>query len=282
MTYYDEYFSPEHSFTTWTYYGLKTEADTSIDAITYRKLIKSSDSLFIEISTIGGIREDSNRIYLSKSKYTSEEVLLYDFNLNANDTSIVQRLVHINNFSSYPTKVKVDSVNNLNLNGENRKRLFVGYQCIGYPEYNSKDVWVEGIGSLSYGLLNESCRCFTGCYTEAYLTCYFEDDNLIWSNSNFSRCVIDSSGNVNYINEIDPNPDKVLIKPNPITDISIIGYIDGFELAKVYDIMGRHLRTYWFNGHSIEVSRNDFNSGIYSIVIKCKNNRIYSQKLIVK
>lgn len=282
MTYYDEDFTPEHPLPTWTYYGLKTEEDTSIEAIIYRKLIKSSDSLFTEISTIGGIREDSNRVFLSKSKYTSEEVLLYDFSLNANDTVIVHRLVNIRNFSSYPTMVKVDSVSTIVLYGENRKRLFVEYQCIGYPDDVSKDVWVEGIGSLTNGLLNETCHCFTGCYTESYLTCYFEDDNLKWSNSDFNRCVIDSSGMVNSLHEDGLNPEKVLIMPNPVIDISSISYSVGFELAEVYDIMGRHLKTYWFNEHSIEVSRNDYKSGIYSIVIKCKDNRVYSQKLIVK
>jgi len=210
MTLYDEDFTPEHPLPSWTYYGLRTEADTSIDAITYRKLIMSNDSLFSEISTIGGIREDSNRVYLSKSRYTSEEVLLYDFNLDANDTANVHRLLHINNYSSYPIKVKVDSVNTIDLNDEIRKRLFVGYQCIGHPDYDIKDVWVEGIGSLNNGLLNESCQCGTGCYTKSYLTCYFEDDELKWSSSNFSRCVIDSSGIENYIHENGHNPEKVL------------------------------------------------------------------------
>lgn len=282
ITYYDEDVTPEHLLPTWTYYGLKTEADTSIDAITYRKLIMSSDSVFTEISPIGGIREDSNRIYLSKSRYTSEEVLLYDFELNTNDTATVRRLFHINNYSSYPIKVKVDSVNTIDLNGEIRKRLFVEYECIGYPVYNSKDVWVEGIGSLTNGLLNESCQCVTGCYTKSHLTCYFEDDNLKWSNPDFSRCVIDSSGIVNSVHENGYNPATVLIIPNPVTDISRISYSDGFELVTVYDIMGHHLKSYSFNGHSIEVSRDEFNSGIYFVVIKCKDHRVCSQKLIVK
>ncbi len=282
ITYNDEGFTPEHPLPTWTYYGLKTEVDTSINAVTYMKLIISSDSLFSQISTIGGIREESGKIYLSKSKYTSEEVLLYDFSISANDSVIVHRLFQINHFSSYATKVKVDSVNTLDLNGEIRKRLYVGYQCIGYPDYDDKDIWVEGIGSLTNGLLNESCRCITGCYTNSYLTCYFEDDILKWRDSNFSRCVIDSSGIVNTMHENDQNHTKVIIRPNPVIDISSISYSDGFELAEVYDIMGRHLKTYWFNGHSIEVSRNDYKSGIYSIVIRCKDDRVYSQKLIVK
>ena len=69
LTIYDEDFSPEHPNPTWTYYGLKTGADTLIGELSYKKLYKSNDSLFSVVSIIGGIREDSSRIYLSKSRY---------------------------------------------------------------------------------------------------------------------------------------------------------------------------------------------------------------------
>jgi len=282
LTYYDEDFSPEHPFPTWTYYSLKTDADTSINSISYRKLLKSNDSLFSEISIIGGIREELGRIYLSKSRYSPREVLLYDFNLNVSDTTEIYRLLHIDKFSGYYITAIVDSVNSIYLKGDQRKQLFIEYQCIGYPEQKVKDIWIEGIGSVNNGFLNESCMCYIGCYTKSYLTCFFENNILYWTNSDFDRCVIDSSGTVNIINELDQNPLKVSINPNPVIDISRIGYSDDFEFANVYDIMGRHMKTYRFNGHSIEISRSDFKSGLYMLVITCKDNRVFSQKLLVK
>lgn len=282
ITYYDEDFSPDHQNPTWTYYGLKTGADTSIDEILYKKLLQSNDSLFTETSTIGGVREDSNRIYLSRSRYSMEEVLLYDFNLNNDDTVMVYRLIRINNFTGYETIVRVDSVNTIDISGDDRKQLFVEYQCIGYPEYNDKDIWVEGIGSINNGFLNESCMCLTGCYTKSHLTCFYENDLLKWTNSNFNNCVIDSSGIVQSIEENGQHVLSFSINPNPIIDISRISYSEDFEFAKIYDLMGRHVKTYRFNDEYLEISKSDFKSGLYMIVVTLKDKSVYSQKLIVK
>jgi hypothetical protein len=278
ITYYDDDFSPEHPLPTWTYYGLKTDADTTISGIQYKKLIKSYDSLFSEFSTIGGIREDSGRIYLHKW----QEVLLYDFNLNANDTAVVFR--YLRPYQSFvdDVGVMIDSVSTIDINGDSRKQLFVEYHCIGYPEENAKDIWVEGIGSLKNGLLNESCMCYTGCYTKSYLTCYYENNILKWTNPNFSRCVIDSSGNTNIINKYGQKPIGSRIIPHPVTDISRINSTGDFDIAQIFDIMGRHVKTYIFKNEYIEISRNDFESGFYTIILSNKSNKGVSQKLIIQ
>ena len=203
LTIYDDDFSPEHPNPTWTYYGLKTGADTLIGEVSYKKLYKSTDSLFSIVSIIGGIREDSNRIYLSKSVYSPNEILLYDFNIDIGDTIIVNRLIRIENPSYYSISAAVDSVNTIVLNGETKKRLYITYKCNSDSDNNENDIWVEGIGSVFRGLLNPSCTCLTGCYSRTFLTCYSENDLLIWRDSTFDGCYIESNGIAENIKNVD-------------------------------------------------------------------------------
>jgi hypothetical protein len=205
LTIYDDDFSPEHPKPTWTYYGLKTGADTLIGEVSYKKLYKSNDSLFSVASIIGGIREDSNRIYLSKSVYSPDEILLYDFNMDTGDTLIVNRLIRIEHHSYYSLSAKVDSINTIELNGESKKRLYLTYNCIDGPGEIENDIWVEGIGSIFRGLLNPSCKCLTGCYSRSYLTCYSENDLLIWRDSTFEDCYVYSHGIADNIKQADHN-----------------------------------------------------------------------------
>ncbi len=202
LTIYDDDFSPEHLKPTWTYYGMKTGGDTIISGIPYKKLFISYDSLFRETFGIVGIREDSSRIYLSESRYTLEEALLYDFSLDTGDSITVYRLIRIDHPSINQALAIVDSINTISIDGDTRKQLFIEYQCIGCPECVEKDIWVEGIGSLNFGLLNESCMCFIGCYTKSYLTCYSENNSIIWRDSAFSSCYIDSSAIMDIEQEI--------------------------------------------------------------------------------
>jgi hypothetical protein len=202
LTIYDDDFSPEHLNPTWTYYGLKTGGDTIISGILYKKLFISYDSLFRETFGIVGIREDSNRIYLSESIYTPEEALLYDFSLDSGDSITVYRLFRIDHPSMNQALAIVDSISTIQIDGAARKQLFVEYQCIGCPECIEKDTWVEGIGSLNFGLLNESCWCVTGCYEDSYLTCYSENNSTIWRNPLFTSCYIDSNATMNTEAEI--------------------------------------------------------------------------------
>ena len=188
LTIHDESFSPQHPHPTWAFYGLKTGADTLIAGKPYKKLFKSFDKLFAEVSLIGGIREDSNRIYLSKSIYSPDEILLYDFNVDAGDTVIINHLINIDHLSSESITATVDSVNTILIDGKLRKRFFITYTCVG-EDYS--DIWIEGIGSIKNGLLNESCACLTGCYTRTFLKCYSENNVLIWRDTTFKDCYDD-------------------------------------------------------------------------------------------
>ncbi len=185
MTKYDESFSPEHLHPTWDYYGLKIYQDTLIDNISYRKLFLSTDTLCSDVSFIGGIREDSGWIYLGNSYYHTKEVLLYDFNLDNGDTLTIHRITNINSPTITSLIAKIDSVNRINIGGHTKKRLYIKYECdpSGHTE---KDIWIEGIGSIKNGFLNESCNCLTGCYSKTYPSKIYISPTLLINSSTSS------------------------------------------------------------------------------------------------
>jgi hypothetical protein len=236
MTKYDESFTPEHPHPTWTYYGLKTGKDTLIDNKSYQKLLKSTDTLFSDASFIGGIREDSNRFYLSKSFYFNDEVILYDFNLKKDDTLRIYQTIDINSPTLQSIKAKADSVNTIIINGLPKKRLYIEYEC-DLSGQTEKDIWIEGIGSIENGFLNESCTCLVGCYSSSFLTCYYENNALAWRDSTFDNCYIDSTDVSNRIKVFEKqekliNVSKLHKKIQIDSDIPVIS-------VKAMDISGR-------------------------------------------
>lgn len=271
---YDDSFSPEHTTPTWTYYGLKTGADTLINEKSYKKLYRTNDSLFLESSIIGGIREDSNRIYLSESLYSLDEVLLYDFNLDSSDSIQVYRLLSIDHYSIDSYMAIVDSISTISIDGYPRKQLFIEYHCSTSPEYSEKDIWVEGIGSIMSGLLNESCRCGTGCYTQSYLTCYSENSTLIWRDSTFNSCYIDSSTVMNAQQEITNREVSIsaidkriqIQSEHPISSVRIVNVL-GQTIFRNEDMF-----TEFF-----ELDLRSHKNGIYIVIV---NNRDIQKFLI--
>lgn len=273
MTKYDESFSPEHPHPTWDYYGLKIYQDTLIDNLSYRKLLLSTDTLFSNVSFLGGIREDSSRIYLGNSYYHTKEVLLYDFNLDNGDTLTIHRIININSPTITSVKAKIDSVNRINIGGHTKKRLYIEYEC-DLSGYTENDIWIEDIGSIKNGFLNESCNCLTGCYSKTYLTCYFEDNILVWRDSTFDNCYIDSTEISNNNNDFEEQVKFINVSR---IDQNIQIYSDIPVLSvKALDISGHYLyERNDLDTFHYEFSLRDQSSGLVIIII---NNR-YSYKI---
>ncbi|MFW5889761.1 MAG: hypothetical protein ACOCTO_00060, partial [Marinilabiliaceae bacterium] len=215
----DAFVGPTHKYPTWEEaYCLKTSGDTIIEGQSYRKLLKL-ESMEDEGAYFGALRMDSNKIYLRDD---TNEWLYYDFNLEVDDSIRVGS-------STGSTLTVVDSVSHTELNGATLKEMHVKYLKIG--EYDiippEEDIWIEGIGSIKNGLLNYSCRGSTGCYKVHYLTCYHEDDVLIWDNPKFSTCWIDTA------KQVFPLPDE---NPEWKTITTLTDYPDSIT-TKEYEIV---------------------------------------------
>jgi len=129
--------------------------DTSILDMKYQKLYRSYENLSGQNANngvsylYGFLRQDSNRVYM---RIDSTDKLIYDFNLNLNDTFTFvtnEFPVGIDSFM-----LKVVGVDYVLINNTKRKRIIfdeLAY-CRKYRQQLSNIVWIEGVGDYFYGL----------------------------------------------------------------------------------------------------------------------------------
>jgi hypothetical protein len=248
-------------------YSLEIKGDTTFEGKFYQKVYESPEKV------IGGIREDSlKRVYFTNfrdsvydnilSERTIEvhkfnEVLIFDFSVVSGDSF---SLTDSNALGS-SNWVMVDSVLTF---GSYRKRISVNFN-------GGNDTWIEGMGSLSSGVLGplvmESlvavrlCRFAYGADTlvDPREGCMLSDTKVESSNSSFS------------------------IHPNPITSSSVltIEYPNQFQFTmEIVDLQGRVIASRKI-ANRFSLSEVNLDSGIYLVRIK-SNDEVLGTDRIVK
>lgn len=155
----------------------------TLDGVEYKLVSNwSSWSQYV----LGAVREENRQVFYRRNtgfnqvgyydeSYFQEEVLLYDFNLSVGDTVVV-------NWMQTPLVVTDESM--VEVDGTMRRRL----ELLGGP---GGEYWIEGVGS-SLGFLGVGSETQTGSWN--YLLCYHEDDHLVWSNDEYSSCMMTDEG----------------------------------------------------------------------------------------
>ena len=233
-------------------YSYKFGKDTVINDLKYYLVYESLSNTLDWYYSDKAIREDSGRVYLLDDEM-KEEKILYDFNLEVNDTIelIPESSYHENNWIVY----KIDSVE---LNGKLKKRISLVFE----GEY---DIWIEGIGS-TFGVL------FSGFLVpdiNAELLCVWEHGTKIYSNPEYDFCYksvgIDEQKTKNNDIKIYPTIVNCILnieaisQENRIQIISIKGNIvydeitnlkridiseidKGFYFVRIFDEVGKTLK----------------------------------------
>ena len=135
---------------------------------------------------LGAVREENRQVFYRRNvgfnqvgyydeSYFQEEVLLYDFNLSVGDEVVV-------NWMQTPLVVTDESM--VEVDGTMRRRL----ELVGD---SGEEYWIEGVGS-SLGFLDVGSETLTGGWN--YLLCYHEGDHLVWSNDEYSSCMMTDEG----------------------------------------------------------------------------------------
>jgi hypothetical protein len=167
-----------YSYTKSAWY--KIGADTTINSISYKKLMKAMDLSHEKWSISGHLRQEANRVY---SLEGTREILLYDFNLTIGG-SMQSELYPGQYFTS-----KLDSVRNTTLNNEIRKIYYLTEFPTSYPGYKVTEIWIEGIGSVSDGLLRKTMLGLTANnYNDYQLLCFHQNETLKYQAKNFLNC----------------------------------------------------------------------------------------------
>jgi len=181
---------PYKPYNFWITSFLHTEGDTLMNEKHYKKLVSCVDSLCRKESLRSYIREDAGRVFLANK---TEELLQFDFNLQKGDTMIMDFMQDVMRYTRM--YIRVDSVKSLVF--QDQKWRIVQYVTV-FDYYKSKlsersksDVFVEGIGSLKFGLEYPMGLFVTGdegC--SPALLCFYSGENLIYSNTEINNCYL--------------------------------------------------------------------------------------------
>ena len=163
--------------TTW----YKIGGDTIINEKNYKHLLASNDSLKLHWTQNGAIREEEMKVYYFNN---SNEILLYDFDININDTiSLLRNGTNVN--------YVLDSIGFYTTEINELKAFYYSTFTNKNPEWKINEIWLEGIGSLN-GLLNESCAFLTPCDDNYELLCYLKNGMKIYSAPGYNNCYLNS------------------------------------------------------------------------------------------
>jgi len=260
-----------YSYTKSSWY--KIGIDTTINNITYKKLMKAMDAEHEKWSISGYLRQDAKRVY---SLEGAREILLYDFNLSVG-SSMESELYPGQFFTS-----RLDSVHEINLNNEIRKIYYLTEYRTSDPGRQVVEIWIEGIGSVSDGLLRRTMLGLTADNLHEYqLLCFHQNETLTYQSKNYQNCYYDI---VAGTDDISISTDDFQIFPNPsfgqITIANIFGATNScFEIVNV---SGETIKEFCNEMSSrIVIDLADQKKGIYFLRLRNKNG-FMTKKFILK
>ena len=253
--------------------AIKFEGDTIIEDVEYMKIRRSTDEHQEIWENYGFIRETSeNKVYY-RNDTSEQEYLLYDFDVNVDDTV---NLVSLNgNDENYYLTTKaylISLIDTIFFAGQDRKRIHLNYIDTIDNTNSSIDYIIEGIGS-SCGILHINIQYL--CHNSFELLCYYEDNNLIYHNSSYESCY-HTYTNIEPYNYSELS---ITVYPNPVNNELIISCKNDINYIEIYDILGQLILKKSDNiSNTIDVS--GLNNGMYIIYLRSKNN-YYQSKFIV-
>jgi len=240
------------------------KGDSVFNSILYKKYYKTLDTNLSPASLqfVGLVRQDipGKKIYGIAATY-SVEGLMYNFNVNVNDTLQVNPLISIGSIT--PRRIKVTFKDSVLVNSQYRKRLTIASNVPFGP--SMPETWIEGIGSsfgpLSGGLADipAICPCFPS------LLCQKVNGQTIYVNPIHNTCYknVCSTG----IKELNAN-DNWKISPNPNNGVFELNSVKDFKgTIEVFGVAGKIVYKSDARQHNwIDISSNA--AGIYSVVLK--------------
>jgi len=249
-------------------YCLKAMGDTIVDELTYHKIMRNNDSALGAWIFAGLARDSADKVYSIKAG-TSQPCLLYDFGCMQGeslslDCSGCNGYFYVDSIS-YSHQWFSDSMD--------RKIIY-----LTYLESHTREIWIEGIGSL-FGLLNGGqTHCVAGG-SEALLCCSREND-LIYQAVGFNECFLhfDRIEETTDNHNLNPPP---IISPNPFNPSVTMTFHNPQRNAQIniYTINGRKIVTLnGFTGDKYTWKPKNSSSGIFLVKIQV-SGRIFTNRI---
>lgn len=181
---------PIDPYDKWSTAFLHIEGDTLMNNKRYKKLVSCADSLCKKESLKSYIREEYGKIFLANK---TEEINYCDFNLQKGDTMILKLFKLGDIIPQY--FIHIDSIKALKWpDQKERIAQYVTLFDYKYRGYSIHDVFVEGIGSLTFGLEYPRNLFITGDqWCDPALLCFHSGEELIYSNPKINNCYLNSN-----------------------------------------------------------------------------------------
>jgi hypothetical protein len=260
----NHFFPDSNAYFSVSAYKFYFHGDTLIDSKKYKKVF--THSVFSNSNYLAAVREDTigMKIY-SFFNDDHQERLIYDFSLEAGDTASI--------YTYWPFRtaekkhIKVVHVDSILINNQYRRRL----------EIERGDFWVEGIGSIEWGLFFPVPFGWADLGLPKLL-CIHENDLMIWQRPGYNTCFEDIDVSIS-----EKNPFSFHVFPTATRDMLYIktslNLGDTFRY-KIFNNQGMELTSGLLETESIEVSF--LKAGLYYLAIYDKgyNSKYYIQKFI--
>jgi hypothetical protein len=251
------------------------DGDTIIDDKRYTKVYEQfcySETECGDLQYYAAVREDTlaEKIYCIQV-YDGVERLLADFDVKAGDMVTVSSYIWSKEHS-YSAEIK--DVDSIRIDNAYRKRInivSIDGEYWGFPS----DSWVEGIGSIVYGLFFPAPEVEIDAGDVPILLCLQVDNILVYQKPDYNTCYIKYSGNrieypKNHDFKIYPAITKNVLYVE--TDIQSCSY-------RIYNSVGAFVRSGIPDDNKVDVSM--LNESIYYIVFYSENNQaVHAGKFI--
>jgi hypothetical protein len=254
--------------------NLKFTTDTVINNLIYKKIERSTDEDQQVWSFYGFIREDSAKRVFYKLIASEPEKLFYNFSLQLYDTITAYSInTFNNNIYIQPQLYFVVSVDSILIGDTFRKRINLGTPMDSTYIFEN---WIDSTGNPGGLLHNLELLVGRDSYS---LLCFSEDGIVKYHHPNYDSCyVLTGIGNKKPIDW------RVQVFPNPIIENStlIVEHSNGTSRMQIdfYDLFGRKVYSRIFL-NELQLTRSDFQSGIYFYKISDRSGNILTGKILV-
>ncbi|NUN99122.1 MAG: T9SS type A sorting domain-containing protein [Saprospiraceae bacterium] len=227
--------------------------DTTINAIKYNKSYQINygfDGTFYNSFYRACTRVQEQKVWVLANGAT-EEILLYDFGVDINDT-LHLKFLDLDAVIDY----YVESIEQIMVDGQPRKKI--RFQT----SYGIPDIWIEGIGSIM-GPLD---RGFFVVDAQPGFTCYLKNGDVIFKLEETQPCesgltcdIISSSG------EAPTQAETFKVFPNPAdAGIWLKSNVPDAIRLEIFSANGQMISALQFpNGHLAHVATGSLEPGLY-------------------
>lgn len=229
----------------YTYSEISTGQDTIINEIPCSRLYENGNH-------VGAYFTNGERCFFVDS--LGNTILLYDYGLQLGDTAFWITVLDV--FNDEELYLVVDSISTTTVNGEAKKVLFFRPLSDGSFKF-IKEYWIEDVGSVHGFLYPTRFRLLEAeSQQKCDLTCFFQENNLVWMNPNYTECGM--SGVAEHKEE------KLILYPNPVTDVLHIPSSPDVMQYALYSVLGKPVREgVLLPGQPATINMAELPSGVY-------------------